>query len=70
MKIISDIDQKLNLHDFRIVHGETHTNLIFDLVVPYECRTDNDTLKSMIDAELSKEKTNYYTVIVFDREYH
>ncbi len=69
-KIISAIDQTLNLHDFRIVHGETHTNLIFDLVVPYECKIDNDTLKSMIDAELSKEKTNYYTVIVFDREYH
>lgn len=68
--IISGIDQTLNLHDFRIVHGETHTNLIFDLVVPYECKIDNDTLKSMIDTELSKENINYYTVIVFDREYH
>lgn len=68
--IVADIDATLSLHDFRIVCGETHTNLIFDLVVPYECKIDNDVLKAMIDEALSKEETNYYTVIVFDREYH
>ncbi|MGN0612814.1 MAG: cation diffusion facilitator family transporter [Porcipelethomonas sp.] len=68
--IIHDIDDSLDLHDFRIVHGESHTNLIFDLVVPFECDYDNDTLKRMIDERLSFEETNYYTVIVFDRELH
>lgn len=68
--IIAEIDPALSMHDFRLVYGETHTNLIFDLVVPYECKIDNDVLKSIIDEKLSKEETNYYTVIVFDREYH
>lgn len=69
-KIISEIDSKLSIHDFRIVYGETHTNLIFDTVVPYECKLENDAIKAKIDKELAKEETNYYTVIVFDREYH
>ena len=36
-KSLSDqIDPKLSMHDFRIVKGLTHTNLIFDIVVPYD----------------------------------
>lgn len=69
-KIISEIDGSLTIHDFRIVYGETHTNLIFDTVVPYECKLDNETIKAEIDKKLANEEINYYTVIVFDREYH
>ena len=68
--IIFKIDPKLSIHDFRVVHGETHTNLIFDLVVPYDCKYDDDELKQMIDESLEKEERNYYTVIVFDRDYN
>ncbi len=68
--IINEIDSTLSIHDFRIVCGETHTNLIFDVVVPYECKHDNDVIKAMIDEKLAKEETNYYTVIVFDKEFH
>ena len=68
--IIFKIDPKLSIHDFRVVHGETHTNLIFDLVVPYDCKYDDDELKQMIDESLEKEERNYYTVIVFDRNYN
>lgn len=70
IKIINEIDPSLSIHDFRIVHGETHTNLIFDILVPYEIKLDNDAIKGMIDEKLSHEETKYYTVIVFDREYH
>lgn len=65
--IIHSIDPSLHIHDFRIVSGDTHTNLIFDLVVPYECKFSNEELKEKIDGMLSKEETNYYTVIVFDK---
>lgn len=68
--IVSEIDSSLSIHDFRTVHGETHTNLIFDIVVPYECKTENTEIKKIIDEKLSAEAINYYTVIVFDREYH
>lgn len=36
--IILDIDPCLQIHDFRLVAGDTHTNLIFDIVVPYDCK--------------------------------
>ena len=65
--IIHSIDSSLDLHDFRIVSGESHTNLIFDLVVPFECKYSNEELKQKIDMQLSKENINYYTVIVFDK---
>lgn len=65
--IIHSIDYSLDLHDFRIVSGESHTNLIFDLVVPFECKYSNEELKQKIDMQLSKENINYYTVIVFDK---
>ncbi len=70
LKIIDHIDPSLSIHDFRIVQGDSHTNLIFDIVVPYELKLDNDTIKNLIDEKLSHEKTKYYTVIVFDREYN
>ena len=65
--IMHSIDSSLDLHDFRIVSGESHTNLIFDLVVPFECKYSNEELKQKIDMQLSKENINYYTVIVFDK---
>ena len=67
--IIHSIDSSLDLHDFRIVSGESHTNLIFDLVVPFECKYSNEELKQKIDMQLSKENINYYTVIVFDKKF-
>ena len=57
--IIHSIDSSLDLHDFRIVSGESHTNLIFDLVVPFECKYSNEELKQKIDMQLSKENINY-----------
>ncbi len=38
--VLKDMDDRLDLHDFRVVFGETHTNLIFDLVVPYGYKED------------------------------
>ena len=67
--IILDIDPCLQIHDFRLVAGDTHTNLIFDIVVPYDCKYNNDDIKELIDKQLDKKEYNYYTVITFDREY-
>lgn len=48
-EIISDINEKYGFHDFRMVQGPTHTNLLFDLVVPAEERTlsDKETLAAV-----------------------
>ncbi len=39
--VLKDMDERLEMHDFRVVFGETHTNLIFDLVVPYGYRLEH-----------------------------
>jgi cation diffusion facilitator family transporter len=67
--IIKSLDERLHIHDFRLVTGETHTNVIFDLVVPYDCKYTDQQLKTFIDNGLEAEDTDYYTVITFDREF-
>ena len=43
--IIRSIDERISMHDFRMVTGNTHTNLIFDVVVPFKFRLTDDELK-------------------------
>ena len=64
--VIKSIDQRLSAHDFRMVWGPGHTNLIFDLVLPYDLDGKQDELKAAIDQELAKTGKTYYTVITFD----
>ncbi len=69
-EIITSIDPKLSMHDFRVVIGPTHTNLIFDLQVPFEFHLTADEIKNRIDAELTKREDNIYTVITFEHGYY
>ena len=57
-----------SLHDFRVVIGNTHTNLIFDVVVPFDYPLSADEVKTKIEAAVLKEKSNCYCVITVDRE--
>ena len=66
--IIKHIDERLSVHDFRMVRGPGHTNLIFDLVLPHDLDSKQSELKSMIDQELQKQNEQYYAVITFDSE--
>lgn len=68
-EILREIDKGLTMHDFRIVSGPTHTNLIFDVLVPYECEKTEAQIKSEIQQKLSKMPDIYYTVITFDKGY-
>ena len=52
-----------------MVTGPTHTNLIFDAVVPYDCGQDDETLKSRIAAQVNKLDDSLYTVVNIDRSY-
>ncbi len=65
-EILKRYDSRLSLHDFRMVKGVDHTNLIFDVAMPYG--SDSKAIKSYLDSELDKEDGKYYTVITFDSE--
>ncbi len=67
---IRSIDERLSLHDFRMVRGPGHTNLIFDLVIPYSMEDRKAELKARIDERLQLQDRKYYTVITFDEAAH
>lgn len=62
------IDERLSIHDFRMVRGPEHTNLIFDLVLPFDLKDKKKELKALIDEKVQFCDSKYYTVITFDDE--
>lgn len=68
-EIVKSENEKFSIHDFRIVQGDTHTNIIFDLVVPYEVKEDDEKIKERIDGKVKSLGGNYFTVIEVDRDY-
>lgn len=69
-KEIKEISPELAMHDFRMVRGPGHTNLIFDLVIPFSMNDRKAELKRRIDERVQFEDRRYYTVITFDEAAH
>lgn len=69
-EIAKSIESTLSIHDFRVVSGPHHTNLIFDLVIPFSVKTDSAVIIGQINSALEKLEKNYYAVITVDRSYH
>ncbi len=63
---LNEIDPQLSIHDFRMVRGASHTNLIFDMVVPKELEGHEKEIQRKLDASLQTGDMRYYTVITFD----
>lgn len=68
-RILQEIHMDLSLHDFRMVCGESHTNLIFDILVPFSVKMSHDEIKKAVDDRLHQDYPNYYTVITFDASF-
>lgn len=66
---IHKLDKELKIHDFRIVEGISHTNILFDCIVPYEKDYTEEYLKEYLMKEIIPEKEFYYFVIQIDRPY-
>jgi len=64
--IIKEIDPDLSIHDFRMVVGVTHTNLIFDIVLSFKFYNRSDELHKIIDDKLHESHPELMTVITFD----
>lgn len=65
---MEELDSAWHIHDFRFVRGETHTNLIFDLVVPFECKLSEDAIRTLAEQKIKTIDDKYFTVITIDRE--
>lgn len=65
---IHSISPFLTLHDFRIVSGPTHTNLIFDTVAPYDFPLSDRELAEQIKERIHEENPSYFAVIEIDKQ--
>ena len=65
---VKRIDERLTIHDFRYVEGITHSNLIFDVTVPFEIKESNERIKELISNQVAEMDPNYFAVITVDRE--
>ena len=62
-----EFDARLHLHDFRMVDGEAHTNLIFDISLPFDLKGKEKEIKNTLQDYMSeKHGKKFYTVITFD----
>lgn len=68
-KSVKEIDDVLDIHDFRVVEGPTHTNLIFDVVIPHRYRFTNDELREAISDKVRQVNPQYCLVITVDNCY-
>lgn len=59
----------LSFHDFRVVRGDTHNNVIFDLIVPQKYQYSNQEIQRMIEDRFSEYEPKLYFVITFDGDY-
>lgn len=65
--ILAGFDPRLSIHDFRMVEGIAHTNLIFDIALPYDLVDRREEIRRHLDHSLNQAGAHtYYTVITFD----
>ena len=67
--LVKLIDPRICIHDFRMVGATDHTNLIFDVVVPYKFRLNDDEIRENIDRAVKILDESYTAVVNIDKAY-
>ncbi len=67
--LLDGMGSGMKAHDFRIVPGKTHTNIVFDIAIPADSKLDTDALKLAVSAAVSAKSPEYRCVIRIDRDY-
>lgn len=70
MEKITEIDETLSIHDFRVVKGDTHTNVLFDLVVPYKFRLDNNQTKELVKEKIREIDPKLIPVMHIEKNFY
>ncbi len=67
LELLHSQDPNISIHDFRMVRGKGHTNLIFDIALPSRLMAKRKQIKKTLDADLARSLDGtYYTVVTFD----
>ena len=67
--LVRGIDENISIHDFRMVTGPTHTNVIFDAVVPYSCELSDQEAEEKIKKAVHGLDERYYAIVQIDKNY-
>lgn len=67
-QIVKSLDETFDIHDFRMVKGPTHVNLIFDVAISYETKLNERQISDEIQAEINKLHDNVYVVPTIERQ--
>lgn len=67
--LVRGIDENISIHDFRMVTGPTHTNVIFDAVVPYSCKMSDREAEEKIKQAVHGLDPRYFAVVQIDKSY-
>lgn len=68
-EIISATDERITFHDFRMVSGPTHTNVIFDIVVPHDYKLSDNEIAKIIADKIHSHDERYFAVIDVDKDF-
>ena len=68
-ELVRRVDPSITIHDFRMVAGPTHTNLIFDAVVPFGLAMSDKEVANAIHRLVEKMDGNYYAVVQVEKSY-
>lgn len=69
LQVLAKMEGDLQIHDFRIVKGPTHTNLIFDVVTPFDYVLSDTALKEQIQEKLQQKDASLFAVVRVDKGY-
>ena len=67
--VVKEINDEYSIHDFRIVSGPTHTNLIFDVLIPSNDQIKHTILKEQINQRLKAIDPSYFTVMQIEHSF-
>ena len=67
--LVKTIDPRISIHDFRMVPGQTHTNLIFDAVIPFDERLTRLQVAERIRQMVSEMEGNFRAVVKVENSY-
>ena len=69
LEILAELDEGITMHDLRIVPGNSHTNVIFDCVLPRSSKMSEGEFESYVSKKVAKKHASHYCVITVDRSF-
>ena len=69
LELVHTVDANISIHDFRMVSGPTHTNVIFDATVPHQFHLSDSEVSEAIQKAVRSMEGNYFAVVTVERSY-